>query len=340
MKYQKFMKKVMQQLNEYKEVIDSLSSSYLAEKATHEEELRKMQGKYTEEYIAESRQNWKPKTDYRKAVSTAREKHQKIALAYIDRIQKEMDEYFQVPVNPSFASTVTALKTVGAKINNREFQLLQGASSGYWDRKLLSELAANRTEKSDKVELNGTNEPERIAVDKPIPYTGVELPDIEEAYNNLQNVKNAVNVAFSGYAGENYELKDIVFRDEARERINDKLSEAYGVQPQKPTLDSMTISKIASSIKCFDENYHSYTAFSEMMGRLAETMPEPERKTVLTDSDRKLIDTLIDSKYPTSAQNDAIRIAKADSRLAEILALDERYGKAVQAAVEEASDNE
>ena len=53
-----------------------------------------------------------------------------------------------------------------------------------------------------------------------------------------------------------------------------------------------------------------------------------------------MIDTLIDSKYPTSAQNDAIRIAKADSRLAEILALDERYGKAVQAAVEEASDNE
>lgn len=322
-----------------KKLSHSLSSSYLAEKATHEEELRKMQGKYTEEYITESRQNWKPKTDYRKAVSIAREKHQKIALAYIDRIQKEMDEYFQVPVNPSFASTVTALKTVGAKINNREFQLLQGACGGYWDRKLLSELAANRTEKSDKVELNGTNASERIIVDKPMPYIGVELPDIEEAYNNLQSVKNAVNIAFE-YCGESYELKDIVFRDEARERINDKLSEAYGVQPQKPTLDSMTISKMASSIKCFDENYHSYTAFSEMMGTLAATMPEPKRKTALTDSDRNLIDTLIDSKYPTSAQNDAIRIAKADSRLAEILALDERYGKAVQAAVEEASDNE
>lgn len=38
-------------------------------------------------------------------------------------------------------------------------------------------------------------------------------------------------------------------------------------------------------------------------------------------------ETLISSNYPSLAQGDAIRIAKADSRLAEILALDERYGK-------------
>ena len=66
----------------------------------------------------------------------------------------------------------------------------------------------------------------------------------------------------------------------------------------------------------------------------------PERKTTLTDSDRKLIDTLINSNYPSLAQDDAIKIAKADNRLAEILSLDERYGAGVRKALGEVSDNE
>ena len=69
-------------------------------------------------------------------------------------------------------------------------------------------------------------------------------------------------------------------------------------------------------------------------------MPEPKRKTTLTDGDRKLIDTLINSNYPSLAQDDAIRIAKTDSRLAEILSLDERYGAGVRKALAEVSDNE
>lgn len=278
--------------------------------------------------------------DYGEAISIAREKHQKVALAYLDQIQKEMDGYFQVPVNPSFASTVTALKTVGAKISDREFQLLQGASGGYWDRKLLSELAVNRTKKDDKVKLNGTNEPERTTVDKSIPYTGVELPDIEQAYANLQNMKNAVNTAFDGYCGANYELKDVVFPiDRATEETNARIEAAYAVKAQPQKLDALTLTRMANSVRCFDENYQSYTTFSEMMGGLAATMPEPKRKTTLTDSDKKLIDTLISPNYPSLAPGEAVKIAKADGRLAEILSLDERYGKAVRKALGEVSDN-
>lgn len=341
MKYQKFMKRILQELNEYKGTVDTLATSYQLEVARREEELTGAKGKYTDEYIKESRRNWKPSKDYSGEISRAREKHQKIALAYIDQIQKELDGYFQVPVNPSFASTVTALKTVGAKISNREFQLLQGASGGYWDRKLLSELGANRTKKDDKVKLNGSNEPERTTVDKPIPYTGVELPDIEHAYENLQNVKNAVNTAFEAYCGMNYELKDVVFPlSKATEETNAKIESAYGIKAQPQKIDTLTLTRMASSIKCFDENYHPYTAFSELMGGLAATMSEPARKTVLTDSDRKLIDTLISPNYPSLAQSDAIKIAKADSRLAEILSLDERYGKEVRKALGEVLDNE
>ena len=68
-------------------------------------------------------------------------------------------------------------------------------------------------------------------------------------------------------------------------------------------------------------------------------MPEPKRKTTLTDSDKNLIDTLISTDYPSLAQS-AIKIAKADSRLVEILSLDERYGKAVKEALQEGADNE
>jgi hypothetical protein len=341
MKYQKFMKKVMEQLTEYKGVVDTLSTSYQSEVAKREKEFEEMGGKYTPEYIKESRRNWKPSKDYSGEISAEREKHQKNALAYLDQIQKEMDGYFQVPVNPSFASTVTALKTVGAKISNREFQLLQGASGGYWDRKLLSELGANRTKKDDKVKLNGANEPERTTVDKPIPYTGVELPDIEHAYENLQNVKNAVNTAFEAYCGMNYELKDVVFPlSKATEETNAKIESAYEIKAQPQKIDTLTLIRMASSIKCFDENHSTYTAFSEMMEGLAATMPEPKRKTTLTDGDRKLIDTLINSNYPSLAQDDAIRIAKTDSRLAEILSLDERYGAGVRKALAEVSDNE
>ena len=76
--------------------------------------------------------------------------------------------------------------------------MLQDIVGGYWDRKLLSALSTSRTEKTDKVKMNDKNEPERTTVDKPIPYFGVELPNIENVYDSLQNVKNAVNMAFNG----------------------------------------------------------------------------------------------------------------------------------------------
>ncbi len=44
MKHKLFMKKIMEQLTEYKGVIDSLSSSYLEERTKHEKELEGMRG--------------------------------------------------------------------------------------------------------------------------------------------------------------------------------------------------------------------------------------------------------------------------------------------------------
>lgn len=176
---------------------------------------------------------------------------------------------------------------------------------------------------------------------KPVPYFGVKLPDVEQAYQGLQNVEHSVSLAFSAYCGMNYELADIVFPSKkAIEKTNAAIEEAYGVKIQPPERDIMEITKMTGCIKCFDENHSTYTAFSKIMGNIAATMPEPKRKTTLTDSERNLIDTLISPNYPSLAQSDAIKIAKADSRLAEILSLDERYGKEVRRALGEVSDNE
>lgn len=130
MKYQKFMKKVMEQLTGYKGTVGALATSYQLEVARREEELTGTKGKYTDEYIKESRQNWKSSKDYSGEISRSRKKHQKIALAYVDQIQKELNSYFQIPVDSGFAATVTAI-----------FDLLQGASGGYWGHRLLNELA-------------------------------------------------------------------------------------------------------------------------------------------------------------------------------------------------------
>ncbi len=341
MKYQAYMKKILQQLTEYKGTVDALATSYQLEVARREEELTGTKGKYTDSYIEEARRNWKPTKDYSGEIGMAREKHQKIALAYIDQIQKELDSYFQIPVDNGFATTITAINSLGVTLSNREFELLQGKANGYWGLRLLNQAAISRTKTEQQAELDDNNKMKRVEKEVKIPYGGVELPNIEQAYNSLQSVKNAVNTAFEGYCGANYELKDIVFPiSEAQEATNVKLSEAYGVQPQKQALDNITISKMAISVKCFDENYRSYTVFSEMMEELAATMPKPERKTTLTDGEKKLIDTLINPQYPLAGQNDAIRIAKTDERLAELLMLDTRYSKSVKEALGEVSDNE
>lgn len=340
MNYQKIMQKIMEQLTAYKAEVDEVATSYVAEKTRFEKSLEDMRGKYTPEYIEESRKNWKPKANYRGIIDLARETHRKIAMSYFQKIKSEMDGYFQIPVDSGFAATVTAVKSLGVTLNNREFELLQATSGGYWGLRLLNELGVSRTRTEQRAELEN-GQTKRVEKEVKTPYTTVNLPDIEKAYDSLQGVQNALNMAFDGYCGESYELKDIVFPlSKTTEETNAKLAAAYGVQPQKQTLDTITISKMASSGKCFDENYHSYKAFYELMDSLAATMPKPKRKEVLTESDRKLIDTLIDSKYESLGREQAVQIAKADEHLAEILRLDERYGVAVKTALGEVSENE
>lgn len=340
MTYQKFMKKIMEELQKYKLILDEISDSYLAEVRAREDQLEEMQGKFLPEYIKEFRENWKPKTNYAEIIEKARTKHQKIADSHFDQIKKELDAYFRTPVDPGFSATVSAAKNLGLTLSNREFEILQGAANGYWNLRLLNELGVSRTKPEQKAVLE-KGELRREEGEKRVPYTGTPLPDIENAYASFREAQNTVSMAFDNYCGEGNVLKDIIFPiSKSAKQTNKNIQDEYGLNPPEPTRDAMTISMIASAPKLFNEDYIAYTDFLGMMNDIAATMPASEKRTELTEADKRLIDAVIDDRYPSLANNKAVEIAKINEDMAEILLLDSRYAKSVEEALQEVDKHE
>lgn len=258
-----------------------------------------------------------------------REKCQSAATKYFDKIRKEVDEYFSIPVDPTFSATIAAIKTLGITPNNKELEVLQGAAKGYWNQRILSEIGTSRTKKEPRAVIED-GKSKIVKEDVKVPFA-IGLPDIQKTYDALQAVKNSITVAFQNYCGMNYFMKDIICPpSKIVEQTNAALREEYGMETEPSKPDALAISKMASSARCFDENYLSYANFYEVMEDLATSMPEAQRKTTLTDSDKELIDAMIDDSYRFSAELQAVKIAKANEELKEILLLDDRYSSAIQ----------
>lgn len=339
MRHQLYLKKIMNQLSEHKKTVDELAVSYLSEKNEFESELQSMQEKYSSEYIAESRKNWTPKLDYSKKLNDSRAKHQKVTTYCLDKIRGELDKIFQQPVNLAFSETVSALKKVDAKLDNQEFELLEGMAKSYWDRKILKEFALSRTQKTNTAQLGRGNNPKSVTVDKPAPYAGITLPDVGQIYDSFYGLKNAVSIAFY-YCGQDYALKSVVFPEvETAQKKNEKLEKEYGAKAEKPTLRALQVARMATAPKCFDPNHSPYKNFADTIERLEDLMPGIKSKTELTDDDKALIDAMIDSKYLSLAEMQAAKIAKANDGMAELLLLDERYKETVEAALTEVGKN-
>lgn len=341
MNYKKIMQKILAELSMYKSEIDKLAISYQGERKRFDEEMEAAEGKYTPEFIAESRANWKPRLDYTGLVNMARERHSKNVTRCISQLEQQLNDYFKTPADANFCATLNSIKLLELTPNNLELKLLQETSGTYWGRKLLNHLAISRTQTEQAAELKG-DKMVRTEKENKIPYGGIDLVDIGKSYDALQSVKNTVSTALEGYSGEGFELKDIIFSpNKTAEETSRKLAEAYGMQPQKQTLGAVEISKMATSIKCFEANCRSYVEFARMMDSINATLPKPPKKTELTEDDRKLIDLMIEPQYPSLAADKAVEIAKCDEKLAELLGLDERYGQRVRKALgKEADSNE
>lgn len=327
--YKIIMQKIMEQLTAYKGEVDEMAVAYMADKTKHEKELEGMEGEYTPKFISESRRNWKPKTDYAKIISLARETHQTVVENCLDELKSQLDHCFQIPVDSGFAATISAIDTLGLTLNNTEFKVLEGAANTYWSRRLLSHLDTSRTTPEQRTVIEN-GEPKAVDGERKTPYPYVNLPDIEKIYAAFRSLKNAINTAFEGYCGEKYQLKDFVFpKNKYVEETNAQIEEQYGIQPPKPTVDPLQVTKMANAARCFNEDCHPYTEFSEIMDQLTAITPKSKRKKTLTDDDRKLIDRLIDPRFPTLAKQEAAEIAGLNQHLAEILSLDSRYSEIV-----------
>lgn len=72
-KIQQYFNKVMAELNAYKTIVDAFIPQYQAEVKKRDAFLADMKGKYTEQYISEYREKWKPSINYADVIAPERE---------------------------------------------------------------------------------------------------------------------------------------------------------------------------------------------------------------------------------------------------------------------------
>lgn len=328
MRMRNYFEKIMKELKDYKSFVDTLIPEYQAELSKHEAYLQSMEGKYTAEYIAETRAKWRPAKNYSGVMKSARDSHKATVDFYINLMKKQLDHYFNAPVKLEFSNKVTAIKLMGLQLSDSEFKLLQDSATSYIERRLLAQLAADRTRKEDTTVLNRDklqgsavvdSALERKQIDVNNPYSGVSVPDIEQIYRAFNGMKSNVNIALQWYCGEDMQFKEFV----------GCTSDNYG-----------SIANVAHAPQCFDiDSNRSYKEFLELTDAANEILPESKVKKELTEADKKFIDAIISpddfEKYPSIEKKKAVEIAKTSPEVAALLMLDERFSKDVEEALAE-----
>lgn len=310
-KIQQYFNKVMAELNAYKTVVDAFIPQYQAEVKKHEAFLAGMKGKYTEQYIEQQRAAWKPKTNYSDVIASEREKHRASADFYISLMKKDLDSFFNSPVRTEFANKVTAIKLTGLQLSDAEFRLLQESATTYLERRLLGQLAADRThsERINGQEVNTAN-----------PSYDVTVPDIDEIYKAFRSMQENVEIGFQWYCGTNMEFRDFVAGGS-----DNTMFATYG----------------AHSLNCFDTGKNdSYKRFSGLIEKAEGILPESKVKMELTEADKRFIEVILPTsdyeRYQNLTKSKAADLAKASDEIASILLLDPRFSEVVEKALAEA----
>lgn len=310
-KIQQYFGKVMNELNEYRKAVDALIPQYQAEVKKQEVFLSGMEGKYTPAYISEQRAAWKPKTNYSDVIASEREKHQASADFYIGLMKKSLDSFFNSPVRAEFANKVTAIKLTGLQLSDAEFRLLQESANTFMERRLLWQLAADRThsERINGQEVNTVN-----------PSYDVAVPDIDGIYSAFRSMQENVNIGFQWYCGVGMEFRDFV---------------ASGSDA------TMFAVNASHALNCFDPKKNdSYKRFIGLIEKAEGILPESKAKTELTEADRKFIEVILPTsdyeRYQNLTKSKAADLAKASEEIASILLLDPRFSEVVEKALAEA----
>lgn len=298
MRYQKNVKEISTALAKYKADVDTLEGLYKLERQKVKSEAEKMKGQWTDEYINKYVSEHSPDATFKARLQGVRAEAEPIILDSLDRLQKALDGYFNAPIKPDFANKIMSIKLSGLQLSDLEFKILQDSATSYMERRLLNQLAESRTKKSTVVELDSNGISHSKEADVNNPYLYLELPDIEGIYKQFEDFKRTARTLLYQYSGTNAEMSHLL----------DK-----GV----PNYISVT------SDAFFRYGYEE--EFTKTMEKANSILPESKIKRKLTENDKKLIDLLIDEKYPSLAQSRARELAEADTDIGELLALDERY---------------
>lgn len=295
MKYKKSVEQITKTLKDFMETIDGLEEKFLQEKKQHEQELSEMHGKYTEQYINEYTQNWKPKVDYADIMMQRREAARLSVNYNMDQIKRQIDNYFNSPVRADFANKINAFSLIGLSLSNREFQVLAENVSGYTECRLLNHLAMNRKKEQTTTVMKG-KEPAFETREVSDAYRGINLPDIDSVYEVFESYRNCANLCLDNYTGTNGGL----FRFLGR-RTPIAHNSYFRLDMPKQLSDILE-----------DAN---------------KLLPESRAKRSLSPEEKALINLLVDESYPTLAKARVKDLAAADEGLATLLSLDERYSQ-------------
>lgn len=300
MLYKEYINAINKLATQYKEKVDECVKEYEKETIAIQTQVQQMkkEGKYTENYIAEF-ENSTPSLDgYRAKLEGMRSTASEQIELYLGKIEKSMRGYFNAPVSPEFAMKIQSVSLLGLKLSNAEFKLLEASANTYMERRLLNQLAESRTKTEVSAKLNENGEMEKLHNEIPNAYYGVVVPDMDSVYSQYDRYKGAVYSLLNNYYGENAELREL-------------------------SNENTPIYVMGNATRFFKQNLTE-----EMMNTLdkANEMIMPfEKQRKLSESERNLIDAIIDPNYPTLAKDKVKELASLSVDIGNLLSLDERY---------------
>ena len=105
---------------------------------------------------------------------------------YLEMLEKQLDKYFNAPINPDFANKIMTIKLSGLQLTNLEFKILQDSATSYMERRLLNQLAESRTKTERKAVINKESGEAEYKTEQALdPYINLELPNIEDTCDFL-----------------------------------------------------------------------------------------------------------------------------------------------------------
>lgn len=303
-------------LKEYKANVDKMEKEYLQELSRIRQEAESMRGKWTSDYQAEYIMSNSPDMKYKEKFSSLRNIAKPKVDFYLSLINKKIERYFKAPVKQDFVNKITAIKTMGVSLSDEEFRMLESEAKSYMEMRLLMQLEESRTKEQmvTKLDTNGNLSQVLEKIPDAYGWDKERMPSIEGATIAFKDLKNRAEHLLNIYAGEKGAMWKLV-EEEGIEQMNCLAA------------DSFIVNNAADEFIKSIEIYSRYGFGSD--------------KTIgLTEQEEKLIDVLIDKRYPSMAKEKVKEICQNSPELAELLLTDNRYKEYAKEALEKETKNE